>query len=351
MQYGEIPIEKLHLVRSMSFAEFKNLVAAPDGVIFSAQSNTEKAAAGQPGGKFLEALGFEGKERNSRNTVHFCLNALVNDHVNGKFDREVIAIAPLGINLGPSGPSSFMEIDVAFPYRAGQRTFQGMTFLISEEYAGAAAEHARATPGAPAFETFKSGEAVGAVSQYLIARGAPVKEAGWYAWKDSENTGARHAETERFVTALSEHCGHKIPKQLHAAVLENSCEVALAKVLESSYELFQGRQLYKDQGVDLEHYDRIKLLTTQLRMCDAKHPDTRAYIQQLLPVLDAIVACSKEFKTCLNRYRAGDVNQVDRMFELAPALFHAGLEKELTAFKDGNPIFPPPMSEMEVPTS
>lgn len=333
--YGTIPVDQLYLVRAMSLAEFQSLKAAGESTVFTAKDNSAKAADGNGTAAYLEELGISGKTAATRNTLHFCLNALVEDHAYGKFNHEVIAIMPLAANLAPSGPSSFSEVDVVFPFRDGSRAFEGVSLFVREDLAEQAGADGQALP----FAAFAPGQAASTVQQFLQQRGAPVEKAGMHAW--AGHSPARE-EIKGFVADLQRHCGHGITPGLHAGTAEDGCESTLASFCASTRELFESQLLYEDStGCQRENLERATVAAFKLKVSaamDAKHPDTRAYMRTLQGAVDQVTLRAKEFVGSLREFRQGDYQMEAELLRLAPPVCHASLLRSLNAFREENPV-------------
>lgn len=343
--YGSLPLEDIHVVRSMGLAEFRGLTPTDGGVEFHAMRNAEKAAANPKieALAFLEQTGFTGPEAATRNTLHFSANALVSDHVYGTFARDVIAVAPLADNLEKSGPSSFNEVDVAFPFENGKREFKNVAFFVREDLA------ANLPPGGPAFTTFKPGQEAEVVRDFLSAKGVDLHVAGMHGWTHS---AATPSDAKDFAADLGELAGHKVLAGPHAGSAEDNSENVLGRMVASTKSIFEGEMLYEDvSGAELSNRDRAHATLAEMKalQTDAGHPHTKAHLGALVAVSTALVEKTSAFaETFYDFKESGDAKVRERLMEMAPPVCHARLGERLDAIQadlgqGAKAAMPPPL--------
>lgn len=333
----------------MGLAEFKSLTPTLGGVEFCAMRNSEKAEANPKieALAFLEQTGFTGPDAASRNTLHFSANSLVSDHVYGTFARDVIAVAPLADNIEKSGPSSFNEVDVAFPFQNGKREFKNVTFFVREDLA------ADLPLGGPSFVTFKAGDEAATIRDHLARNGVELRTAGMHAWTGSTATPS---DAKAFAEDLGDAVGHDVLAGPHAGSVEDSSETALARLVSSTKAIFEGEMLYEDAtGAELANRDRAKATLAEMKalQAGAGHPDTKAHIGSLLVASSALVEKTSAFsETFLDFKESGDAKLRDRLMEMAPPVCHARLRERLDHVQanlgqGAKATMPPPLPSAE----
>ena len=267
--YGNIPTSKLRLVRALSESELSQWTVADDGQIkLTAQSNLQKGG----GGQWLEELGFVGKELNSRNTLHFTLNCAVEDHAYGSFEKDVFFVIPFESMLAQEKPSSFSEVDVVFPFKAGEITCPMPEIWVREgvKIPPQIKPYARTFP--------KDADPQSVIQNALEAEGCPSRKPSMHGWSLESLTLSE--EGRAFVSSL----GGQTALSSHSNADEGRAEWALATFAGATKEMFSGNWLYEDHaGRTREHKEKMVLAIQEMQKMSehATHPNTKEYAKRI----------------------------------------------------------------------
>lgn len=326
--YGDIQPDALYLVRAMSFAEYLSLTKVQDNKVrATARTNAEKYAdgAGPQAAAFLDQAGFSGSGLSSRNTLHFSLNCVVQDHAYGKFSRDVLLVAPLLPNVERgAGPSSLNPVDVAFPFKEGTQFLHQVQFLVREDLLAV-------LPGGQddTVHRFSLGEEQACLRRHLEDRGAPFRQAGMHGWAGHSIDPLQAAS---FAAALVGRCGHPVVLSPHAGTVEERTEGALARLATAASSIYQGEVFYEDSsGCELPNLDKACSAFAEIKALRSQcgHPNTMTYLDHLSETAGQVFRDVEHFAQDRRDLVFSDASSVNALVSRAPPSCREALRSRL----------------------
>lgn len=241
-RYG---LDQLYLVRRASTQEYSAWEKSAQSWSLTALCNVQKNDALS---QTATRLGFN---LPTRNTLHFGLNCLVDDHIYGKFGADCILIFALKDVLERQTPSSITQVDVALPYKRG---------CIS-------------LPQPAATFSYESGNDMHlSIKNWLEERGSFFKRSSQHCWSGSS------FEDDQYINDLAQSIGQGMTQPCsHAQSVEGGAELQIGKFLSAAHAIECG-ELNDESGrytvPNLNLMTNAAAKVADLRAA-ATHPDTR----------------------------------------------------------------------------
>jgi hypothetical protein len=293
----------------------------------------------QRGATFADELGFSGTSLPLRNTIHFSLNCVVQDHAYGTFGKDICMVSPLVDTTKMHVPSSFSEVDVSFP-------FSEHGFSVAHPVVFAR-EGVDVPPHFPRVVRVQGNALLSdAIRDHFP--NLPIQSAGLWSWNDGCDTHNTHLQQNQLLAALNCVRTSVLP---HSSSNEGSCEIQLSAFLAAAHRLYCGnRWTTNDVQVDCLNADVMHkvLLRTQNLAQLATHPETSLYANRLLHQMNACYDKALEFDASLGVQVETPTLHFDRLVSLSPPscrdALQSFLEKERVEFlRTSSFSLPPPL--------